>query len=100
MDRCHCGDFKRERGCLCLKGIYAVASAMYTERRSLDAIAQNLANAQSAAIAGLKPCVRSAQTLATEGRNGNIAGDGGAGIHEGSSGVISPRENPAKPNAS
>jgi flagellar basal-body rod protein FlgG len=83
MDRCHCGDFKRERGLFMPKGIYAAASAMYTERRSLDAIAQNLANAQSAGYRRAEVLRSSfAQTLATEGRNGDIANDGGAGVHE------------------
>lgn len=65
------------------KGIYAAASAMYTERRSLDAIAQNLANAQSAGYRRAEALRSSfAETLADQGRTGGIEGDGGAGIHE------------------
>ncbi|TVR44485.1 MAG: flagellar hook basal-body protein [Planctomycetota bacterium] len=66
------------------KGIYAAASAMYTERRSLDAIAQNLANASTVGYRRAEALRGSfAQTLAdTHGRNGGIDGDGGAGIHQ------------------
>ena len=65
------------------KGIYAAASAMYTERRSLDVIAQNLANAQSAGYRRAEALRGSfAESLANEGRSGGLDGDGGAGIHE------------------
>ncbi len=63
------------------KGIYAAASGMVAERRTLEVIAQNLAHAQtsgyrrSQAVRG-----RFAEYLAAyRGRTGGIAEDGGAG---------------------
>lgn len=65
------------------KGIYAAASAMYTERRSMDVIAHNLANAQSVGYRRAEALRGSfAETLADQGRTGGISGDGGAGIHQ------------------
>lgn len=64
------------------KGIYAAASAMYTERRSLDVVAHNLANAQTVGYRRAEALRGSfAETLAEQGRTGGIDGDGGAGIY-------------------
>ncbi|TVR14243.1 MAG: flagellar hook basal-body protein [Planctomycetota bacterium] len=65
------------------KGIYAAASAMFTERRSLDVIAHNLANASSTGYRRAEALRGSfAQTLAEQDqRTGGLDGDGGAGIH-------------------
>jgi flagellar basal-body rod protein FlgF len=65
------------------KGIYAAASAMVTENRSLEVTASNLANAQSA---GFRRTIALRggfdSVLAAQGRTGNIAGNGGAGIQQ------------------
>ena len=65
------------------KGLYAAASAMYTESRSLDAIAQNLANAQSAGYRRAE-ALRSSfdKALGQAKRDGipELNKDGGAGI--------------------
>ena len=65
------------------KGIYAAASAMYTESRSLDVVAQNIANAQTVGYRRAE-ALRSSfeQTLGQAEREGgplhNL--DGGAGV--------------------
>lgn len=65
------------------KGIYAAASAMYTDARSMNAIAQNLANAQTAGYRRAEPLRDSfADLLQNRGRFEDISGDGGAGVTE------------------
>jgi len=64
------------------KGIYAAASAMRTETRSLDVAAANLANVQST---GYRRQIAMhngfADLLAQRGRTEDLAGNGGAGIY-------------------
>jgi len=63
------------------KGIYAAASAMVVETRTLDIAARNLSQAQTP---GYKRQVALrdafAESLANQGRQGDISADGGAGI--------------------
>ncbi|HEX3135645.1 MAG TPA: flagellar hook basal-body protein [Planctomycetota bacterium] len=63
------------------KGIYAAASAMVVETRAQEVNARNLANQQTPGYR--EESVRRnsfANILRTQGRNENIAGDGGAGV--------------------
>jgi flagellar basal-body rod protein FlgG len=63
------------------KGIYAAASAMFTERQALDVVAQNVANANTAGYRRAEPLRRDFATLlADQGRTGGLSGDGGAGV--------------------
>ena len=72
----------QEEGDLMPKGIYAAASGMVSDRREMEIIAQNLANAQSSGYrrAGAVR-QRFAETLArTQQRQGDLGADGGAGV--------------------
>ncbi len=63
------------------KGVYAAASAMVVEARSLDVVARNLAHVSTAGYRK-ESALRTdfAKALAKEGRTGDLRGDGGAGI--------------------
>lgn len=65
------------------RGVYAAASAMLTESRSLDVVAQNLANANSSGYRR-QVALREgfAEVLAQRGRTGGPEGDGGLGVFE------------------
>jgi flagellar basal-body rod protein FlgF len=68
------------------KGVYAAASAMVVESKSLDVIAHNLANLQSAGYRAQVPLRDSfAEALARQGKAGDITTDGGAGVFPSSS---------------
>ncbi|HYE06072.1 MAG TPA: flagellar hook basal-body protein [Planctomycetota bacterium] len=63
------------------KGIYAAASAMVVETHALDVAAHNLAHVQTPGFRrGLLVRSTFADALANQGRTGNLAGDGGAGV--------------------
>ncbi len=65
------------------KGLYAAASGMVSDRREMEVIAQNLANAQSSGYrrAGAVR-QRFAETLAqVQQRRGDLGADGGAGVY-------------------
>lgn len=63
------------------KGIYAAASAMFTESRALDVVAQNLANASTVGYRRAEPLRQSfAEVMSQQGRSGPINQDGGAGV--------------------
>ncbi len=63
------------------KGIYAAASAMVVETHALDVAAHNLAHVQTPGFRrGLLVRSTFAEALSHQGRTGNIAADGGAGV--------------------
>jgi flagellar basal-body rod protein FlgG len=63
------------------KGVYAAASAMWTEARSLDITARNLAHAQDPGYRRESMRRTSfAEQLAGQGRTEDLKGDGGTGV--------------------
>jgi flagellar basal-body rod protein FlgF len=63
------------------KGIYAAASAMVAETRSLEVTARNVAHAQTPGYRREQALRGSfAEALAAEGRTGAVTRDGGAGV--------------------
>ncbi len=65
------------------KGLYAAASAMFTDLRALDVISQNLAHVGTVGYKRGEPLRGSfAELLTREGRTGGLTGDGAAGVYE------------------
>lgn len=63
------------------KGVYAAASAMLSESKSVDVISHNIANAQSPGFRRVIALQQSfSETMKQMGRNGVLKTDGGAGV--------------------
>jgi flagellar basal-body rod protein FlgG len=71
------------------RGVYAAASAMVTESKALDVVAQNIANANSPGYRR-QVALREGfdQVLAARGRTGDLEHDGGLGVRDSAAGRV------------